>query len=189
MSTVSCRVRPRRRTARRGVAGRVRPVVPVVGSSVVPTAAPGAALGVVCVLMAALALSRQSLDVLLTADEVIVLVLIAGLGIPLYLQGSPIEMYEDQVLVAVMRRKLGMPWNEVVEITAAVRSVCRVTTVTEEVHEKGVAIARRFRWSIYDGTIAASALLAGCSTLWTEDLQDGQVLERRLVVRNPFRGG
>lgn len=37
--------------------------------------------------------------------------------------------------------------------------------------------------------IAAAALLAGCTTLYSEDLQDGQVIERRLVTRNPFAGG
>ena len=34
--------------------------------------------------------------------------------------------------------------------------------------------------------IAASALETDCSTLWTEDFQDGQVFEGRLRVRNPF---
>ena len=63
-----------------------------------------AGLGVASILMVARAVSRSSLDVLVTADEVIVLVLIAGIAVPLYVQGSPVEMYEDQVLVAVMRR-------------------------------------------------------------------------------------
>jgi hypothetical protein len=62
------------------------------------------ALGVVSLFMGARAASRSSLDVLITADEIIVLVLIAGIAVPLYVQGSPVEMYEDQVLVAVMRR-------------------------------------------------------------------------------------
>lgn len=35
--------------------------------------------------------------------------------------------------------------------------------------------------------IVAAALLADCSILYSEDMQHGQVLEKRLTVRNPFR--
>jgi predicted nucleic acid-binding protein len=34
--------------------------------------------------------------------------------------------------------------------------------------------------------IVASALLAGCVTLLTEDMQDGQVIDGQLTLRNPF---
>jgi predicted nucleic acid-binding protein len=34
--------------------------------------------------------------------------------------------------------------------------------------------------------IIASALLSGCATLYTEDLQDGQVIDGQLTIRNPF---
>ena len=46
----------------------------------------------------------RSTVVFLTIDELIVAGLLALLAIPLYLQGSPVEVYEDQVLVAIMRR-------------------------------------------------------------------------------------
>jgi predicted nucleic acid-binding protein len=35
--------------------------------------------------------------------------------------------------------------------------------------------------------IAASALLADCDTLWTEDMQDGMTLDDRVRITNPFR--
>jgi predicted nucleic acid-binding protein len=35
--------------------------------------------------------------------------------------------------------------------------------------------------------IAASALEADCDTLWSEDMQDGVVLDDRLRIANPFR--
>jgi len=34
--------------------------------------------------------------------------------------------------------------------------------------------------------IVASALIAGCTTLWSEDLQDGRLIEGRLRIVNPF---
>jgi predicted nucleic acid-binding protein len=35
--------------------------------------------------------------------------------------------------------------------------------------------------------IAAAALRADCETLWSEDLQHGMQLERRLRIVDPFR--
>lgn len=38
----------------------------------------------------------------------------------------------------------------------------------------------------YDAMIVASALLAECDTLYSEDMQDGLLIEERLRIRNPF---
>ena len=35
--------------------------------------------------------------------------------------------------------------------------------------------------------IAASALQAGCDTLWSEDMQDGMAIDDGLRIVNPFR--
>jgi predicted nucleic acid-binding protein len=51
----------------------------------------------------------------------------------------------------------------------------------------GAVVAERYGLSVFDAMIAASALHADCDTLWSEDLQDGVVLEGRLCVINPFR--
>ena len=50
-------------------------------------------------------------------------------------------------------------------------------------------IAGRTVYAIYDALIIASALEAGCGTLLSEDLQDGQLIDGRLTVRNPFAKG
>ena len=52
---------------------------------------------------------------------------------------------------------------------------------------KAVHIAERYGLSICDALIASAALRAGCSTLLSEDMQDGRVIEGQLTVRNPFR--
>jgi predicted nucleic acid-binding protein len=43
--------------------------------------------------------------------------------------------------------------------------------------------------SYWDSLIVASALSAGCETLYTEDLQHGQVIQERLRIVNPFKEG
>lgn len=48
------------------------------------------------------------------------------------------------------------------------------------------AVAIRYQLSHWDALIVASALLAGCDTLYSEDLQHGQVFDEQLTVVNPF---
>ena len=68
----------------------------------------------------------------------------------------------------------------------SVRAVCRVEPVSLETQDRGFALSERYGFSIYDSMILASALLAGCNILFTEDLQDGQSIDGELTVRNPF---
>ena len=59
--------------------------------------------------------------------------------------------------------------------------------LTIDTHDTGIRIAAKYGFPFYDALIAAAALDAQCTTLYSEDFQDGQVLEGRLTVRNPFR--
>jgi predicted nucleic acid-binding protein len=50
---------------------------------------------------------------------------------------------------------------------------------------QAAALQRQFQISWFDALILNSALELGCSTLWTEDFNDGQ-LYSTVTVRNPF---
>ena len=89
--------------------------------------------------------------------------------------------------VSVARRKAGLDWREIDEVLGSVRQMCRVHPLTVETHDAARGLAQRHGLSIYDASIVASALLAGCDVLFSEDLQDGQRFDRALQVRNPFR--
>ncbi len=89
---------------------------------------------------------------------------------------------------ATARRKLGMSWDDIVEALDAIRILCPFPrAISMETHDAAVKIARTHGFHMYDALIVASALAAGCETLYTEDLQDGQVIEERLTIRNPFK--
>jgi predicted nucleic acid-binding protein len=49
-----------------------------------------------------------------------------------------------------------------------------------------MAIEAKYLVSYWDALVIAAAVVAGCDTLYSEDMQDGQVFENRLTVRNPF---
>lgn len=88
---------------------------------------------------------------------------------------------------SVASRKLKMSWSEIREVLQQIRVVCSVESLTVETNERAIGLAERYGISFYDALIVASALICGSSTLYSEDLQDGQVFERQLTVRNPFR--
>jgi predicted nucleic acid-binding protein len=77
------------------------------------------------------------------------------------------------ISAAVASRKLGLTWLEIHEVLGTAQSLCRVEPLPIATHERGLTIAERYGFAVYDSLIVASALLAGCSVLWTEDLQDG----------------
>lgn len=89
--------------------------------------------------------------------------------------------------VVVAYRKLGMTWTAISNVLVTVRTLCRVEPLVVPTHERAIAIASRYGISFYDANIVAASLLAGCRTLYSEDLQHGQTFDRQLVVVNPFR--
>jgi predicted nucleic acid-binding protein len=88
----------------------------------------------------------------------------------------------------VARRKLGMGWEEIRDAVSALRTLCStVLALDVPIHDEALRIAERYGYSIFDALVIASALQAGSETLWSEDMQDGMVIDGRLRIANPFR--
>lgn len=103
-------------------------------------------------------------------------------------QGGVISVQILNEFAAVASRKLGLSYPEIREILQTVRQVCKIHPVTLETHDLGFRIAERYGFSFYDALIIAAALLANCSTLYSEDWQEAQIINGQLIIRNPFAG-
>jgi predicted nucleic acid-binding protein len=57
---------------------------------------------------------------------------------------------------------------------------------SRRLYRRGLAIQSRYQYRFYDALIVAAALEAGCTRLWSEDLQSGQRIEG-LMIENPFK--
>jgi predicted nucleic acid-binding protein len=102
--------------------------------------------------------------------------------------GGVVSVQVCNEFAATVRRKLGMSWDDVAEALDAIRILCpSPRAISMETHDAAVKIARTHGFHMYDALVVASALAADCETLYTEDLQDGQVIEERLTIRNPFK--
>lgn len=100
--------------------------------------------------------------------------------------GGIISVQVLNEFASVASRKLRMSYAEIRDVLATVRGVCQIQTVTVDTHERGLDIAERFGFSLYDSMIVSSALQSGCSVLYSEDMRHGQKIDAQLVVINPF---
>jgi predicted nucleic acid-binding protein len=87
--------------------------------------------------------------------------------------------------ISVALRKHALEWDELEDMLEAFKVALRIEPLTIETQSRAVQLARRYRLVIYDATILAAAELAGCDTVHSEDMQDGQMIEG-LTIRNPF---
>jgi predicted nucleic acid-binding protein len=99
--------------------------------------------------------------------------------------GGLISVQVLNEVASVCLRKLKMSWEEIDAVLETLKSTCEVLPVTLASHEKAVGLAERFQISFYDANIAATAILCGADTLFSEDLQNGMSMDSLTVV-NPF---
>jgi predicted nucleic acid-binding protein len=103
-------------------------------------------------------------------------------------KGGTVSVQVLSEFAAVARRKTKMPWIEIRLALDSIKALCpNPLPVTIDTHREALAIAERYGYKIYDALMVASALEARCAVLYSEDMQDGQVIDHRLTIRNPFQ--
>lgn len=83
-------------------------------------------------------------------------------------------------------RKAGLSWQEAGAFLGGIRELCEVANLTADIHDIGRALGEKHGFSVYDSMIVAAALANGCDRLYSEDMQDGMLVEGRLRIVNPF---
>lgn len=94
-----------------------------------------------------------------------------------------VQVLNEFVNVGLLKHRL--TFSAVHTTLTAVRAVCRVEPLTIETHERALAICERYQLNVHDALIIAAAQLAGCRTLYSEDMHDGLTIDG-LTIRNPF---
>ena len=102
--------------------------------------------------------------------------------------GGTLSVQVLNEFTSVALRKLSMKVSEVREALAPIIEICQVIPLTTQIHQRGLEVAERYRFAFYDALIVAAALESGSATLYSEDLQNGQLIDRTLTVKNPFLG-
>jgi predicted nucleic acid-binding protein len=96
-----------------------------------------------------------------------------------------VQVVNEVVNVSIKRLK--MPNSEAYEIGRTLINNCKIVSLNGRTVLKGFEISERYRFSFWDSLIVAAALENECSILYTEDLHHKQLLEKKLIIKNPYK--
>lgn len=101
-------------------------------------------------------------------------------------EGLVISVQVMNELALVLRRKIKLEWQPVHHLLRNIAAVSTVVPLTLDIHRLGLVLSEKHSFPICDAMIVAAALEAGCTTLYSEDMQHGQLIAGRLRITNPF---
>lgn len=101
--------------------------------------------------------------------------------------GGRIAVQSLNELALVLRRRYGLSSADMrAEVDGVAEAFVDPIPLTLEIHKSGLDLVTRHQFAIYNSMLIAAALFAGCTSFYTEDLTDGQVIDGVLTIRNPF---
>lgn len=77
--------------------------------------------------------------------------------------------------------------DEISSLTSHLIEALSFAPVDKTTIKKAFQIKKKSRYSFWDSLIVASAMENNCSILYTEDMQDGQIIDGKLTIINPFK--
>jgi predicted nucleic acid-binding protein len=84
-------------------------------------------------------------------------------------------------------RKAGFTNTQIQILIEELAQGCEILPVSIETLQTAVKLRDQYSLSFWDSLIVASAVLGDASILYSEDMQEGLILENTLQIVNPFR--
>lgn len=88
--------------------------------------------------------------------------------------------------VNVMRKKKDIPYSNLTLAIKEFSEIFTISTVSLHTINQALMIAEKYHYSYFDSLMVSSALENQCSLLYTEDLHHNQLIEKSLIIKNPF---
>ena len=89
--------------------------------------------------------------------------------------------------ISVCFSKKLLKTDDVTAVTNHFLEALSFVTVEKSTIKKALQVKKNHLYSFWDSLVIASALENNCSILYTEDLQEGQVIDGKLTIINPFK--
>jgi len=86
----------------------------------------------------------------------------------------------------VMHRKFHFDYPSIFQITSKIVENSHLALIDYKTIALALNLAGTYSFSYYDSLIIAASLESECNILYTEDMQDGQIIEKRLKIISPF---
>jgi len=84
-------------------------------------------------------------------------------------------------------RKAGFNNTQIQILLEELEQGCEILSVSLETLQSAVRIRSQYFLSFWDSLIVASAVLGNVKILYSEDMQDGLIINKTLQIINPFR--
>ena len=85
-----------------------------------------------------------------------------------------------------LKKKTSMPEEQLRVLIHGWYQDCKIVHSNASQHLLASHLRNSYSFSYWDSLIVAVALDAGCTTLFSEDMQHGQKIENQLTIINPF---
>ena len=86
----------------------------------------------------------------------------------------------------VMIKKWRMSAEAVKTIQNDIRRISNVMYINEDIIDKAIELNDKYKFAYYDCLMLSSALDSHCGILYTEDMNNGQIIDGILKIVNPF---
>ena len=96
------------------------------------------------------------------------------------------HVVQECLNVALRKAEVALSTDAARQYLEAVLAPLMQVSASEALYHRALDVHARWRISFYDSLIVAGAMIAGCQTLLSEDLQHGQKLDGLTIV-DPFR--
>jgi predicted nucleic acid-binding protein len=88
---------------------------------------------------------------------------------------------------SVLMRRGSLNESQILNLIEDFETNCTVIELTVSILKNASSLRSQYNFSFWDSLIIASALSAGASIVYSEDMQDGLVVADRLEIVNPFK--
>ena len=88
--------------------------------------------------------------------------------------------------VYVMHRKRKVSYQDLKIAVKELSASFTIFDINLSTINAAIKIAEKYQYSYFDSLIIACAIENNCDVLYTEDLQNTQIIENVLEIRNPF---
>jgi predicted nucleic acid-binding protein len=110
----------------------------------------------------------------------------AHLAAPLFVDSPSISTQVLSETANVAYKRLRLSLFEIRTLITSLEAMCRVEIISLLTIHIALDIQEKYKFSWYDSLIVATALNAGCETLYSEDMQNHQEINGQLHIVNPF---
>jgi len=86
----------------------------------------------------------------------------------------------------VMKKKFPFTKKQIFDVCIANVELCPIQPITLSTLHLAKRLIDSYDFQLFDSIVVASALEAGCDTLYSEDFANNMVVEKYLTIINPF---